>query len=156
MAISSEEHLLLSTHLHSLDHFRSPLLLAAVYRTMTLWVGVAKDYDASFINPVLSALLSPKSHAPSWLLQLQTLCEVVEHVGPVLPPSSTLSAIQRLPFEMLTPSTRPDHVCCLLRLQMACVQSRSRTLAPPLGLMLQLLMDIAHHYQDKQVCCFEI
>ena len=129
---------------------RSPLLLAAVYRTISLWVGVTRHYDQAFINPILQALLALADHTPSCCLQLQTLCDMVEVLGPAIEGSPWIPAIQQLPFVKIGAQTRCEEVLGYLRLLGACVRARG-SLCPPLGPVLQLLTDVSRHHSDKQV-----
>ena len=129
---------------------RSSTLLASVYRASSLWVSVAKDHDPALVKTLLQSLLDLSEHASTRRLQLQTLCEVVEVLGPVLEDSSLIVAVQQLSFEKLTPQTSSEDVLFLLRLLVACVRGRGE-LCPPIGPVMQLLTDLSHHHSDKQV-----
>jgi len=121
-----------------------------VYRTISLWVGVSRDHDQAFINPILQALLTPVDHAPTRSLQLRTLCDLMEELGPVMEGSPWIPAIQQLPFGKMSSQTGLDEMLGYLRLLGACVRARG-SLCPPLGPVLQLLKDVGRHHADKQV-----
>lgn len=130
--------------------FRSSPHLAAVFHVSSLWVGVAKDYDPALIKTLLHALLDLSEHAQTRHFQLQTLCELLEVLGPSVQESVSIMAIQRLPFEKLSPQTTSEEVLILLRLLVACVRCRG-ALCPPIGPLLQLLTDLARSHPDKKV-----
>ena len=113
-------------------------------------MSISHDEEESFLNPVLRILLQPHSHAPSQFLKIKTLCELVEHLGPVLP-SSYISPIQSLPFEMLTLDIAPDYAICLLRLLTSCLCCQNIPLAMPLGPGLQHLNELSLQHPDAMV-----
>ncbi len=130
--------------------FRTPQLLDAVHWTLLAWVGVARDYDAVSMGPVLRALLQRCDSTPPCPSSLRTLVGVVSIIGPLLT-TPLSSRIVGLPLGTLTPYLPWREVVPLVQLLVACVRSERRQLCPPHAAAVQLLTQLANYHQAQQV-----
>lgn len=129
---------------------RSPTLLAAVHRTLSVWVGVARDGNSSSMGPLLRSLLWSCSHAPFKTSSLETLCAVIGCIGPLVAPPLAASVLQ-VPMAGLAPHVPTREALPMLQLLMACVTSGNAQLCPPTSAAMQLLTDLVQHHVSREV-----